>query len=85
MRLPRRPPAREMLLASELGHEGRFFDDRDVIHLLKLEIEREGNQGAFARHHGLDRSYVNHIVNGKRPISDAILKAVGLRKVYTAE
>ena len=39
---PRRTPAGEMLRASELGREGRNFEERDVIRLLKWAIEREG-------------------------------------------
>jgi hypothetical protein len=82
---PQRTPAGEILLASELGREGRIFEQRDVIQLLRAAIEREGHQGAFAIHHGIDRSYLNAILNGKRPINDAVLKALGLRKVYGPE
>jgi hypothetical protein len=58
---PRRTPASEILIASELGRDGRIFEEKDVIRLLKQAIEREGDQGAFARHHGIDRSYLNLI------------------------
>jgi hypothetical protein len=33
-----------MLLASELGREGRIFEEGDVIQLLKSAIEREGDR-----------------------------------------
>jgi hypothetical protein len=39
----------------------------------------------FAKHHGVDRAYLNMILNGKRPVSDSIATAVGLRKVYVAQ
>jgi hypothetical protein len=45
----------------------------------------EGGQTAFAKRHGVDRVLVNMIVNSKRPVSDAVAKALGLRKVYVAE
>jgi hypothetical protein len=45
----------------------------------------EGGQTAFAKCHGVDRVPVNMILNGKRPVSDAIAKALGLRKVCVAE
>jgi hypothetical protein len=45
----------------------------------------EGGQTAFAKCHGVDRVPVNMILNGKRPVSDAIAKALGLRKVYVVE
>jgi hypothetical protein len=31
------------------------------------------------------RAYLNMILNGKRPVSDSIATAVGLRKVYVAQ
>ena len=40
----------------------------------------EGGQTAFAKRHGVDRVLVNMILNGKRSVSDAIAKALGLRK-----
>ena len=55
MKEPRRTPAGEMLLASNLGHAGRILNDEDVIQLLRAVIEREGDQAAFARRHGMDR------------------------------
>jgi len=35
----------------------------------------------FAKHHGVDRAYLNMISNGRRPVSDSIAGAVGLHKV----
>jgi plasmid maintenance system antidote protein VapI len=74
-----------MWLASGLGREGRIFEERDVIQLLKSAIEREGDQGAFARHHGIDRSHLNQIVNRKKQINEAVMKSLGLRKGYAPE
>ena len=76
---------RRLLIASELGRDGRILEEKDVIRLLKSAIEREGDQGAFARHHGIDRGYLNLISNGKRPVNKAVLKALGLRKVFARE
>jgi hypothetical protein len=67
------------------GREGRIFEERDVIQLLKSAIEREGDQGAFARRFGIDRTSLNLMVNGKRPLTADVVKALGLRKVYTPE
>ena len=82
MKEPRRTPAGEMLLARNLGHAGRILNDEDVIQLLRAVIEREGDQAAFARRHGMDRTYVNQVLNKKKPISGTVIKALGLRKVY---
>jgi hypothetical protein len=81
----RRIPAGEILLANNLGREGRIFEEKEVIQLLRAAIEREGHQGAFASRHGIDRSHVNQILNGKKQINTAVMKALGLRKVYAFE
>jgi hypothetical protein len=82
---PRETPSLEMLPASELGREGRILEESDVIQLLKSAIEREGGQGAFARRHIIDRAYLNQMLNRKKPINGAVMKALGLRKVYAPE
>jgi len=44
--------------------------------------EQEGNQMAFAKRHGINRTLLNEVANRKRRASGSILKALGLRKVY---
>jgi DNA-binding transcriptional regulator YdaS (Cro superfamily) len=53
--------------------------------LLKVAIEQEGNQTAFAKRHGINRTLLNEVANGKRHASGPILKALGLRKVYALD
>jgi hypothetical protein len=72
-------------IASNLGHQALVFDEDDVVRLLRASVEREGGQTAFAKHHGLDRAYVNMILNGKRSVTGSIAKALGLHKAYVAE
>ena len=74
-----------VLIASNLGHRALVFDEDDVVHMLRAAVERECGQSAFAKHHGLDRVLINMILNGKRPVSGSVAKALGLRKVYVAE
>jgi len=74
-----------VLIASDLGHHALVLDEDDIVHLLRAAVEREGGQTAFAKHHGLDRAYVNMILNGKRSVTGSIAKALGLRKAYVAE
>ena len=74
-----------VLIASNLGRHALVFDEDDIVHLLRAAVEREGGQSAFAKHHGLDRVLINMILNGKRPVSSSVAKALGLRKVYVAE
>jgi hypothetical protein len=72
------------LLAGEVGRPAFIFDDGDVVRLLKAAVEREGNQSAFAKRHGVERSRLNRTLQGKLPVGRAITKALGLRRVYTA-
>ena len=75
----------EVSTGSNLGFDAHVFDKDDVIRLLAEAIESEGGQTAFAKHHGINRVYLNMIFNRKRPVSDSIAGAVGLRKVYIAQ
>jgi len=68
-----------------LGIYALTFDDDAVIQLLAAAVEREGSQVAFARRHGFDRSHLNQILRGRRGVTEAVLKALSLRKVYAPE
>jgi len=70
---------------TDLGSDARIFDDGEVVQLLKVAIEQEGNQTAFAKRHGINRTLLNEVANGKRHASGPILKALGLRKVYALD
>jgi hypothetical protein len=67
------------------GFNARVFDNDDVVRLLAAAVESEGSQTAFAKHHGINRAYLNMSFNRKRPVSDSIAAALGLRKVYIAQ
>ena len=58
------------------------FDDNDVVNLLRIAVEREGGQGAFSRHSGVQRAYLSRVLNGKEPPGRSIAKSLRLRKVY---
>ena len=58
------------------------MDDDDVLDLLRLAIEREGSQSAFCRNYGINRSYVNRVLRGEKPVGDRAAEALGLRKAY---
>jgi hypothetical protein len=68
-------------MASETDRKA-VFDDDDVVNLLRTAIEREGSQSAFAKHHRINRTYLNMVLSGKRPVGDAIAGTLGLHKVY---
>jgi len=51
-------------LATGLGSTAPVFSDDEVLLLLRATIEREGGQAAFAKRYGLDRAYLNMVLNG---------------------
>jgi hypothetical protein len=65
-------------LSGGLGSFEFVFDDDDVVRLLRTAIEHEESQVAFAKHHGINRTYLNMVLT-------AVAEALGLRKVYTAK
>jgi hypothetical protein len=69
-------------LSGGLGSFELVFDDDDVVQLLRTAIEHEGSQLAFAKHNHINRTYLNMVLNGKRPVTDAVAEALGLHKVY---
>ena len=68
-----------------VGNRGLLLDDKDVLLLLRAAIAQEGSISAFAKHHGLERSRLNNMLNGKRGVSGPLVKVLGLRKVYTPD
>ena len=74
-----------LLASSNVGSHALILDDNDVILLLKAAIERERSISAFAKRHGLERSFLSNVLNGKRPVSGPLVEALGLRKVYAPQ
>jgi len=68
---------------AEFGRRGIILDEEDVVRLLRVEIEKEGSQSAFARRLNIDRPNVNAMLAGRIPVSKAIADAIGLRRTYT--
>ena len=69
-------------LSSNLGSVEFVYEGNDVVQLLRTAIEHEGSQVAFAKHHGINRTYLNMVLSGKRPVGDAVAETLGLHKVY---
>jgi hypothetical protein len=81
-----RPPIQSKDTSSivdNFGRPGVIFDEKDVIRLLRVEIEKEGSQAAFARRYSVDRPNVNAMLSGRIPVSKDIADAIGLRRTYT--
>ena len=73
-----------LLANGDVGSHALILDDQDVVLLLRAAIELVGNQVAFAIRHGLDRTHLNAILNGRRfpSGSSRIMNVLGLRRVY---
>jgi hypothetical protein len=54
----------------------------DVIYLLRSEVERAGGQVAWSKKLGIDRTHLNSVLNGRRPLTQSILAALNLDTVY---
>jgi hypothetical protein len=67
----------------KLARMARTFSEQDILRLLRAAVEQEGNQSAFAKRYGVQRTSINLILAGKRPVSGAIKDALGLRRTYT--
>jgi DNA-binding phage protein len=67
------------------GHLAVVFEEDDLVGLLRAAVEREGGQTAFAKRYKVDRSRVNRILSRQLRSSEAITKALGLRRVYIAD
>ena len=81
----RRMSVMELARETGIGSQVLAFDDDDVVRLLKAAIEHEGNQAAYARRYGIERTGLNMILTGKRPVNDTVIKTLGLRKIYVPE
>jgi hypothetical protein len=68
--------------SSDIGTYRLTYDHDEVVQLLRAAVEREGNQLAYAKRNGVDRTNLNQILNGKKVLSPSFLKALGLRNVY---
>ena len=91
MKRPCRKPSEETghwtSLSENLGRPAHVLDDNDALILLKAALERDGSHAAFANRNGVHRTYISKVLNGGHPVghANAIVKALGLRRVYVAE
>ena len=72
-----------LLASGKVGSQALILDNKGVVLLLKAAVEQEGSISAFAKRHGLERTNLSNMLNGKRPVGSSLVKALGLRNVYT--
>jgi hypothetical protein len=59
------------------------LSEEEVRALLRAATQRAGSQKAWADEHGVSGAYVNDVLRGRRDPGDAILKALGLKRMVT--
>jgi hypothetical protein len=68
---------------TEFGRPGVIFEEEDVVRLLRVEIQKDGSQAAWARRRGIERANVNAMLSGRIPVSKTVADALGLRRTYS--
>ncbi|MCP1256879.1 hypothetical protein, partial [Acetobacter cerevisiae] len=58
-----------------------FISLLDVYSILNTKMAEAGGNNAFARQHGLNKTYVSNMANDRRKLSDDLLDALGLERV----
>jgi DNA-binding phage protein len=52
----------------------------DLLRLLRRDINRVGGQSEWARQTGICRTYINRVLNGRKPPGPSICRALGLKR-----
>ena len=63
----------------------KHLTQADVIDLLRRQCKEAGSQKAFADANGISAQYVTDVLHKRREPGEAVLSALGLRKVITYE
>ena len=77
--------------AWELGHHPilrqtmRALDQKDVVRLLRSEVNRAGGQTKWAKKNGIVPSAISMVLAGDRPPNKKIISALKLRRVIVFE
>ena len=63
----------------------KFLELKDVICLLRSEVERAGGQAAWAKKTGTNRTVINRVLNDRQPPTKKIINALKLRIVFVSQ
>jgi ribosomal protein L30/L7E len=63
----------------------RALDQKDVVRLLRLEVNRAGSQKEWAKENGVTSSSISMVLSGIRPPNKKIISALKLRRVVVFE
>jgi DNA-binding transcriptional regulator YdaS (Cro superfamily) len=53
---------------------------RDVLILLRRDVDRAGGQSEWSRQTGVSRTYINRVLKGRKPPGPSIVRALGLER-----
>ena len=56
-----------------------MLDDKDVVRLLRSEVEQAGGQSAWARRERIDRALLNRVLCSHKPPTAKIIRALALK------
>ena len=59
-----------------------MLDNKEVVRLLRLEVEQAGGQSSWARRERIDRTMLNRVLKGQKPPTEKIIRALKLCNVY---
>jgi hypothetical protein len=60
----------------------RVLDFKDIVPLLRAEVQRAGGVSAWSRKTGVHRTIVSKVLNNLKPPTKSIIKALKLRAAF---
>jgi DNA-binding phage protein len=77
---PKRPQT-----AAARQQQMRILEPKDIVRLLRIEVEKAGGQTVWAKRNGINRSITNKVLRGDRAPTRSIIRALGLRIIVVAD
>jgi hypothetical protein len=62
-----------------------LLDQKDVVRLLRLEVNRAGSQKKWAKKIGVTQSLISMVLSGDRPPNNKIISALKLHRLVLYE
>ena len=60
----------------------RILESEGLMRRLRAEVKQAVGQSSWARREHIDRTMLNRILNGRKPITNEIIRALKLCNVY---
>jgi DNA-binding phage protein len=63
----------------------KILETKDILRLLRKDVEQAGSQSAWSRKTGVDRAVLNRVLSARKAVTKSIIHALNLRTgVYAA-